>query len=94
MICIHCGHTIPDGEERCPLCKEATECEPRSFYQPCAAPIPCREEPLPEQPLAEEIPAADGETEPDLEELLSARIRQLRDYVTNLWKRGTENDGR
>ena len=94
MICIHCGHSIPDGEERCPLCKETTEYALRSFYQPCEAPIPRLEEQPTEEPLPEETPAPDETPELDLEELLGTKIRQLRDYVTNLWKRGTENDGR
>ena len=89
MICIHCGQTIPDGEACCPLCKEATESAARSFYQPAEAPIP-----RPEEQQAEETPAPAEGSEFGLEELLSAKIRQLRDYMTNLWKRGTENDGR
>ena len=94
MICIHCGQRIPDGEERCPFCSEATELAARAFYQPCEAPIPRPEEQPTEGPLTEEPPASDETSELDLEELLSTRIRQLRDYVTNLWKRGTEHDGR
>ncbi len=94
MICIHCGQRIPDGEERCPHCGEATELAARSFYQPCEAPIPRPEEQPAEEPLTEETPVPDETPEIDLEELLGTKLRQLRDYVTNLWKRGTENDGR
>ena len=94
MICIHCGQRIPDGEERCPHCSETTELEARSFYQPCEAPIPRPEEQPAEEPLTEETPVPDETPEIDLEELLGTKLRQLRDYVTNLWKRGTENDGR
>ena len=94
MICIHCGHTIPDGAERCPLCKEATEYVLRSFYQPDEAPLPRQEEPPEEEPLTEETPALSDEAALDIEELLSAKVRQFRDYMKNLWKRGTENDGR
>ena len=99
MICIHCGQTIPDGVACCPLCKMETEADARSFYQPGEAPIPHPEEQQTDgrqtgERQAEELAAQTEETEPDLEELLSARIRQLRDYITNLWKRGTETDGR
>ena len=94
MICIHCGQRIPDGEERCPFCSEATELAARAFYQPCEAPIPHQKGRPTEALLPEETPEPDEAPEIDLEERLGARIRQLRDYVTNLWKRGTENDGR